>query len=75
MRHTVILYLALSTALLQPGCGTKPSSTPDHDSKVSNAKEKIKDAVDATAEAAKAKRDEYALEMSKRLDESNAKYE
>jgi TolA-binding protein len=75
MRHTGILSLALSFALLQLGCGTKSSSTPDVDSKVSNAKDKIKDAVDATSEAAKAKRDQYANEMSKRLDDLNAKYE
>jgi hypothetical protein len=40
---------------------------------MSNAKEKIRDAVDATTEAAKAKRDEYAREMSKRLDEFDVK--
>ena len=34
-----------------------------------------KDAAETTTEAAKAKRDEYAREMSKRLDELDAKYE
>ena len=45
------------------------------DQKVSNAKEMVKDAAAATAEAAKAKRDEYAREMSKQLDDLNVKYE
>jgi len=34
-----------------------------------NAKEKIRDAAEATAEAARAKRDEYTREMHKRLEE------
>ena len=50
-------------------------SAPDVDSKTSIAKQKIKDAAEATAEAAQAKWDEYALEMSKRLDELNLKLE
>jgi TolA-binding protein len=75
MRHTGILSLALLATLLPLGCGTNTSSTPATNSQMSNAKEKIRDAVDATTEAAKAKRDEYAREMSKRLDELNVKYE
>jgi TolA-binding protein len=68
MRYTGILTMALSAALALLGC-EKPSSTPDPDSKISNAKKKIGDAV----EAAKAKRDEYVLAMSKQLDELNVK--
>jgi len=75
MRFPGILTLALSAALLPLGCETNTSSTPATNSTMSNAKEKIRDAVDATSEAAKAKRDEYAREMSKRLDELNVKYE
>lgn len=75
MRHTGILSLALSAALLPLGCGTKTSSTPASDSKMADAKEKIGAAVDATLEAAKGKRDEYVREMSKRLDELDAKNE
>jgi len=40
-----------------------------------DAKKKVGEAADATADAAKAKRDEYVAAMSKRLDEMNAKYE
>ncbi len=75
MRYNGILSLALSAALLVLGCGTNTSSTPDTNSKMANAKEKIRDATEATTEAAKAMRDEYAREMSKRLDELNLKYE
>ena len=70
---TGILSLALSAALVLLGCETKPSSIPDPNSKVSKAKEKIGDAVDATTEAAKAKRDEYVRAISKQLDELNVK--
>jgi len=73
MRYTAIVCLALSATLLLPGCGTQPSSNPDLNSKMSNAKEKISDAEKATVEAAKAKRDEYAREMHKRLDEFDVK--
>jgi len=61
MRYIAILSLAVSAALLPLGC--EPNGTG-----------KIKDAVDATVEAAKAKRDEYARDMSKQLDDLNAKY-
>ena len=40
-----------------------------------DAKKKIGDAADATVEAAKAKRDDYAREMHKRLDELDMKYD
>ncbi len=73
MRHTGILSLTLSAALLPLGCDSNTSSTPPTNSKMSNAKEKIEGAADATAEAAKAKRDEYAREMSKRLAEFDVK--
>src|SRR5687768_16082841 len=75
MRYTGILSLALFAILVPLGCDTKTSSSPDNNSKVSNAKEKIGDAEKATAAAAKAKRDEYVREMSKRLDELNLKYD
>jgi len=66
MRHTAVLSLTLSVALLPLGCGTSSSPTP-------NANDKIRDAGDAAVEAAKAKRDEYAREMQKKLDELDAK--
>jgi DNA anti-recombination protein RmuC len=71
MRHVGILSLAFSATLLPLGCGMDTSST----SEVSNAKEKLGEAADATAVAARAKRDEFARSMSKQLDELNAKYE
>ena len=67
MRRTGILSLTLSAALLALGCGISTSSTPGTHSKV-------KDAVDATTEAAKAERDKFVREMSKQLDELNLKY-
>jgi hypothetical protein len=73
MRYAGILSLALSAALLPLGCDSNTSSTPPTNSKMSNAKEKIESAADATAEAAKAKRDEYAREMSKRLAQFDVK--
>jgi len=73
MRYTGALSLALSAALLPLGCGTNTSFTSDPNSKMSNAKEKISDAEKATAEAAKEKRDEYARDMHKRLDEFDVK--
>lgn len=75
MRHLGILSLTLSATLLHLGCGQDNSSNPGTNSKVSIAKEKIGDAVDATTEAAKAKRDEYAREMGKQLDALSVKYE
>ncbi len=73
MRYTGMLSLALSAALLLLGCETNPSSTPGPNAKMANAKEKISDAEKATAEAARAKRDEYVREMSKGLDEFDVK--
>lgn len=73
MRYSGFISLALAAALLLLGCGTNTPSTSD--SKMSNAKEKIRDAAEATTEAAQAKRDEYTRAMSKRLDELNLKYE
>ena len=66
MRHAATLSLALA-ALLSPGCGTGSSPTP-------NANDKVRDAGEAAAEAARAKRDEYAREMQKQLDVIDAKY-
>jgi len=74
MRLAAILSLAFTTTLLLLGCGTKSSSTTGTDPKVADAKEKIKDAVDATVAAAKSKRDEYARDMQKKLDELDATY-
>jgi DNA anti-recombination protein RmuC len=74
MRTTGILVLALSAALLTLGCESKDKSSSGADSKVSIAKEKIGEAADATAAAAKAKRDEYARDMQKKFDELDAKY-
>jgi signal recognition particle GTPase len=73
MRYAGILSLALSAALLPLGCDSNTSSTPPTNSKMSNAKEKIEGAADATAEAAKEKRDEYTREMSKRLAQFDVK--
>jgi hypothetical protein len=42
---------------------------------MSNAKERIGDAAKATTEAANAKRDDYARDMSKRLGELRVKYD
>jgi TolA-binding protein len=75
MRHTGVQSLALVAALLLVGCEKHTSSTPATNSKVSIAKEKIGEAVDATIAAAKEKRDEYAREMNKQMDELNVKYE
>lgn len=68
MRNIGILSLALFATLLLFGCGANPSSTPVSSSKMSIAKEKIGDAADATAEAAKAKRDEFVRDFQKGLD-------
>jgi predicted nucleic acid-binding Zn-ribbon protein len=70
MRHVGILSLALSATLLPLGCGADTSSTSD----VSNAKDKIGEAADATAVAARAKRDEFAHYLQKQLDEFDARY-
>ena len=75
MRTSGLLFLTLVATLLLIGCETNKSSTPDTSAKISKAKEKIEDASAATAEAAEAQRDEYAREISQRLDELDAKYE
>ena len=75
MRDTGILSLTLAAALLLPGCESSTSSTPDTKAKIANAKEKVGEAAAATTEAAEAKRDEYARDIGKLLDELDAKYE
>ncbi|MBA4190429.1 MAG: hypothetical protein C0467_20775 [Planctomycetaceae bacterium] len=73
MRQTGFLSLALSVALLPLGCSTPTSSVPTSRSKTSDAKEKIGEAVDATADAAKAKKDEFVSNFQKGLDVLDAK--
>ena len=75
MRFIGTLSLTLSAALVLFGCGTNTTSSPESKAKATIAKDKIGEAAEATADAARAKRDEYASAMSKRLDELNAKYE
>ena len=75
MRQLAIFSLVLSIALPGLGCGMNSSSTTPSDPKINDAREKISDAEKATAEAAEAKRDEYAREIHKRLDELDVKYE
>jgi TolA-binding protein len=70
-----ILSLVFSATLLALGCGANSSPTTPPDPKVAEARDKISDASKATVEAAKAKRDEYARAMHKRLDELTVKYE
>jgi hypothetical protein len=72
MRYTGIFILAISFTLLVLGCN--PSS-PDSKAKVDDAKKKIGAAADASAEAAKAKRDDYVRDMNKRLSELDVKYD
>ncbi|MCE9567946.1 MAG: hypothetical protein K8U57_38590 [Planctomycetes bacterium] len=68
MRHAGTLALVLAIALLPLRCGTNTSSSPPSKSTTSDAKEKIRDAVDATGEAAKAKKDEFVRDFQKGLD-------
>jgi hypothetical protein len=68
MRYLGILSLALFAALLPLACNSSTTT-----SSVSNAREKIGEAADATAAAARAKRDEFARDMQKQLDELDAK--
>ena len=75
MRFIGTLSLTLSAALVLFGCGTNTTSSPESKAKATIAKDKIGEAAEATADAARAKRDEYARAMSKRLGELNAKYE
>jgi Skp family chaperone for outer membrane proteins len=72
MYRTGIIVASLFTSLMLLGCGSNSSSNAD--SKISNAGDKIGDAEKASIEAAKAKRDEYAKDMQKALDELDAKY-
>ena len=64
-----ILALALSVAILPLACRSSSTTSP-----VSNAKEKIGDAADATASAAKANRDEFVVAMQKKLEDLDSKY-
>jgi hypothetical protein len=68
-----ILTAFIAGALLQFGCNS--GSNPAADAKVSEAKDKIKEAAKATAEAFEAKRVEYAKEMGKQLAELQVKYD
>ena len=72
MRSLGFLFLSLAVSLLVVEC-TSPSR--ETKTKMDEAKKKIGDAVDATAEAAKAKRDDFVKEMNTRLEELDAKYE
>ena len=63
MRHTGIISLASQRPCCRSGVEQILRPPPPTTSKSPNAKEKIKDAAEATGEAAKAKRDEYAREM------------
>ncbi len=72
MRYTGTLSLALSAALLL-GCGETSPPTRPSDAKIADAKDKIGDAGKATVEAARARRDDYAREMHKRLDDFDVK--
>ena len=65
MRRSCLATLAVCAATLLAGC--KGESSPETDAKTKRAKEEIKNAVAATADAAAAKRDEYAKEMHKQL--------
>ena len=62
-RQSRILVTIIAGVLLQIGCNS--GSNPAADAKVSEAKEKIKEAAKATAEAFEAKRVDYAKEMKK----------
>lgn len=64
--HTLLLLLALTATVFMSGCKPNASSS-STDPKMSDADAKL-------AEAAKAKRDEYAREMQLKLDELDAKY-
>jgi hypothetical protein len=75
-----VFLLVVSVAPLTLGCESATSSSPSTYSKTTIADEKVRDAENATAAAAKAtteaviaKRDEYAREMNNQLDELDAK--
>ena len=71
LRRSRFLTVIIASVLLQSGCnnGTNPGA----DAKVSEAKEKIKEAAKATADAFEAKRVEYTKEMNKQLAELQVK--
>ncbi len=71
MRPFTLTTLAICAAALVTGCNSQ--SSPETEAKVKRAKEEIKSAISATAEAAAAKRDEYAKEMHKQLAELDIK--
>jgi hypothetical protein len=68
MRRFTRFTLVLSAGLLALGCGANSSPTSPPDPKVTEAKDKIRDAEKATVEAAKAKRDEFVRDFQKGLD-------
>lgn len=70
MRRMTLLSLAICGGFLLFGC---KESNPATEAKVANAKEQIKKAAQATAEAASAKKDEYVKEMNKQLEVLDAK--
>lgn len=66
------LFCSLAACALLPfGCGGDTSAA----KKVEEAKVKVGEAGSATLEAAKAKRDEFVVEMNKQLVTLDAKYE
>jgi hypothetical protein len=71
MRHSTVLMSALLAGFFVAGC--KPESNPATEAKLARAKEEIKKAAEATAEAASAKKDEYVCEMNKQLEALNVK--
>jgi chromosome segregation ATPase len=73
MRPVSIIGLVILAALPSFGCKPEGGSKTAADAKVAEAKEKIKEAAETAAKAAIAKRDEYAVEMRKQLDELDAK--
>jgi Skp family chaperone for outer membrane proteins len=77
MRYSSWSYLAVLGGMglgTISGCGPEQAPRTPADRKVVEAKVKINEANDATAVAITAKRDEYAVEMQKKLDELDAKY-
>jgi len=72
MRRACLGRLSTCLALILLGCNSG-SSNSAADAKVARAQEEIKRAAEATAEAAAAKRDQYAEEMRKQLKILDAK--
>jgi hypothetical protein len=74
MQRPTILSLAIFlAALLQLGCKPEGPGDAAADAKVARAKEEIKRAAQATADAAAAMRDQYADEMRRQLEVLDAK--